>query len=305
MTRDYYEVLGVDKKASAEEIKKAYRKLAREHHPDMVADHDKDGAEERFKEINEAYQVLSDPQKKQMYDQYGHAGFGAQQNGFGGNQGAQGQWGPFTYTYTSGGNNAYGNIDPFDVFEEFFGFRGFGGNRKPKRGKNLYYEFHVTFGEAVHGVEKTVEVESGKVKIKIPQGVRDGSELRFAGKGMPGPDGLPSGDLLLTIRVPTPSEFRRVGDNLATLVEIDFVQAILGDKVEIPVVDLDSKTGIGKVKVKVPSGTQPGATIRLKGKGMPKLHGYGRGDVLVQLSVVLPKKISRKQKKILEDYTKA
>lgn len=310
-TKDYYEILGINKSSSPEEIKRAYRNLAREHHPDMVRDGDKAAAEQRFKEINEAYQVLSDPEKRKMYDQYGHAGpgFNGQGGPFGGGFGGQsgGQWGPFSYSYSSnGGQQGFGaeGFDPFDIFEDFFGFRGFGGQRRPAKGKNLYYEFHVSFKEAVTGVEKEVNVESGKVKIKIPAGVHDGTELRFAGKGMPGPNGIPAGDLFLTLRVQLPKGFQRVGDVLATLVELDMVQAALGDAVEVPVVDEKSSDGLGLEKLKIPAGTQHGSQFRLRGKGMPRLGGNGKGDIIIQVSVVVPKKLSRTQKKLLEDYKK-
>ena len=306
--KDYYNILGVSKNASADDIKKAYRKLAREHHPDMVDESDKAQAEKRFKEINEAYQVLSDPQKKKMYDQFGHAGpgfagAGAPGGGFGGDR--AGQWGPFTYSYSSSGGTPFGDIDPFDIFEDFFGFRGFGGARKPRKGKNLYYEMHINFADAVHGAEKEINVESGKIKVKIPQGVQNGTEMRFAGKGMPGPKGVPSGDLFISFRVATQEEFRRVGANLAIAVEIDFAQAALGDTVEVPVVDLNKSSGVGKAKLKIPSGTQPGTQIRLRGKGMPRINSSGRGDIIAQVFVKIPKRLSRKQRKILEEYQKA
>jgi molecular chaperone DnaJ len=307
--KDYYTVLGIPKNASEEEIKQAYRKLAREHHPDMVKDGDKATAEKRFKEINEAYQVLIDPQKRRMYDQYGHAGPGfagaGAQDPYGGAR--QGQWGPFTYTYTSTGpgGGAYGDFDPFDVFEEFFGFRGFGGRRAPRKGKNLYYEMEVDFVDAVRGSERTVRVESGDVTIKIPPGVRDGTEMRFPGKGMSGPSGVPAGDLYITIRVPTPREFRRVGSDLGVLVELDFTQLVLGDEVEVPVIDEKKPGGVGKAKLKIPSGTQPGMQFRVRGKGMPNLRRGGNGDVIVTVGVVIPKRLSRRQKQLLEEYRRS
>ncbi len=298
--KDYYQILGVAKNASESDLKAAYKKMAREHHPDMVADSDKKAAEERFKEINEAYQVLSDPQKRQMYDQFGHVGTG-QNSGFGQGAGTGGQWGPFTYSYSGAGAQ---DFDPFDIFEEFFGFRGFGGARKPKKGKNLYYELRVDFAEAISGVEKEVRIESGTAHINIPKGVRDGTELRFAGKGMPGPNNVPNGDLFITIRVATPREFQRVGDNLGTSIEISFVTAILGGEVEVPVVSLESKNGVGTAKLKIPGGTQSGTQFRLGGKGMPRLQGSGRGDVVVRVLVAIPKKISKGQRKLLEEYHK-
>jgi DnaJ-class molecular chaperone len=298
--KDYYDILGLSKTSSADDIKKTYRKLAREHHPDMVAKEDKAGAEKRFKEINEAYQVLSDPEKKKMYDQFGHAGFGP--GGAGNAGGPFGAGGPFTYTYSSQGGDF--GFDPFDIFEEAFGFRGFRGARRPRKGKNLYYELHVAFVDAVKSVDKEINIESGKLTIKIPQGARNGTELRFAGKGMPGPDGIPPGDLFISLRVATPKQFQRVGDNLATAIEIDFIQAILGDTVEVPVVDPDSKDGVGKAKLKIPVGTQPGMQFRLQDKGMPRLRSHGRGDVVVQTFIKIPKRLNKKQKKLLEDYKK-
>jgi molecular chaperone DnaJ len=160
----------------------------------------------------------------------------------------------------------------------------------------------VDFADAVHGTEKEINIESGKVKVKIPQGIRDGTEMKFAGKGMPGPNGAPPGDLYINFRVSTPEEFQRVGDNLGTTVEIDFVQAALGDKVEVPVVDLNKKSGLGKTKLKIPQGTQPRTQFRLRGKGMPRLRGNGRGDVIVEVFVKIPKRLSKKQRELLERY---
>jgi DnaJ-class molecular chaperone len=313
--KDYYQILGIGKNASQDEIKQAYRKLAREHHPDMVKDSDKAAAEKRFKEINEAYQVLGDAQKRKMYDQYGTTGaeFGQGGGGFGAGQGQQqGQWGPFTYTYTSGGGNAganpfggYEDFDPFDVFESFFGSRGFGSSRQPRKGKNLYYEMVIDFADAVFGLEKEVNVESGKVTIKIPAGVRDGTELRFSNKGMPGPAGASAGDLFITLRVKKPQEFDIAGDNIVVNEEIDFTVATLGGELEVPVVDVTKANAVGYAKLKIPAGTQPGTRFLLRSKGMPKLRGHGQGDVIVNVFVTIPKKISKKQKDILEEYQKS
>lgn len=308
--KDYYQILGVGRNATQEEIKKAYRKLAREHHPDMVNSSDKTTAEKRFKEINEAYQILSDPQKKKMYDQFGSAAFSGAQGpgGFGGFSSSGGQWGPFTYTYKTTGNAqdfGFGDFDPFDVFEEFFGFRGFGRSRTPKKGKNLYYDLMIDFKDAVFGLEKNINIDSGKVRIKIPQGVRNGTEMRFAGKGMPGPSGLPPGDLFLTIRMNKPKDFDIFRDTVLVKKEIDFTQAILGDVIEIPAIDLKSKSGVGKTKLKIPSGTQHGTRFVVRNKGMPKLRGRGQGDVLVEVSIKIPKKLTRNQRKILEQYIKS
>ncbi len=295
--KDYYEILGINKNSTPEEIKKAYRKMAREHHPDVAAASDKEEATRRFKEINEAYQVLSDSEKKRMYDQFGHAGG---QGPFGGSSSQGSSWGPFTYTYSSSGGNM--DFDPMDIFEEVFGFRGFGGQRRPQKGKNLFYELHIDFVDAVKGVEKKVKVESGEVTIKIPQGARNGTELRYAEKGMPGPEGMPAGDLYISLRVSTPREFQRVGDNLGLALEIDFIQAILGDEVEVPIVDEKAQDGVGSAKIKIPQGTQPGTQIRVRGKGVPKLHGSGRGDIIVQVFVKIPQRLNKKQRELLEKY---
>ncbi|KKU31998.1 MAG: Chaperone protein DnaJ [candidate division WWE3 bacterium GW2011_GWA1_46_21] len=300
--RDYYEILGISKSASQDEVKNAYRNLARKHHPDMAAPTDKAEAERRFKEINEAYQVLGDAQKRKSYDQFGHAGAGfgsGDSRGFGG---FGSQYGPFTYSYTSGAGGDFEGFDPFDIFEQAFGFRGFGGSRGPRKGKNLYYELNVDFADAVRGAEKVVSVESGKVTIKIPAGVRNGTELRFEGRGLPGPNGMSPGDLYITARVTTPAHFQRADDDLATAIELDFAQAALGAVVEVPVVDATSHTGVGTAKLKIPAGTQPGTQFRLKAKGMPKLRGAGVGDVFVSVFVKIPKKLSREQKRLLEEY---
>ncbi len=309
--RDYYDILGVSKTASDDELKKAYRKMAMEHHPDMVKEGDKKAHEERFKEINEAYQVLSDPQKRKMYDAYGHAGMGqgfggaeAGSGGFGA-QGSGGQWGPFTYTYSSngGGQNPFGDVDPFEVFQDFFGFRGFGGQRQPKRGKNLSYQLEIDFVDAIKGAEKTIKVETGEITIKIPRGARDGTELRFAGRGLPGPAGTPTGDLFITLRVATPREFQdRSGDDLGILLQLDFVTAVLGGLVDIPIVDDRSPAGISKTQLKIPTGTQHGTRFSVRGKGIPRLNGRGNGDIIVQVSIKIPTTISRRQKELLENY---
>lgn len=313
-SKDYYEILGLNKNASDEDIKKAYRNLAREHHPDMVEETDKKSAEQRFKEINEAYQVLNDPQKRKMYDQFGNAGpgfSGGGQGGMGGSGGpfggfGQGGWGPFTYTYKTtngaGGSAGMNDFDPFDIFEDFFGFRGFSGRRAPKKGKNLYYELHIDFKDAVFGLEKELSVESGKVKIKIPKGVHDGTEIKFSAKGMPGPEGAPPGDLFITVRLRLPKEFRRIGSTLGTVVTLDAVQAALGTVVEVPVVDPTSKDGLGTAKLKIPPGTQNGTQFRLRGKGLPGIQRSVNGDVIAQVVLEVPKSLSRKQKKILTEY---
>lgn len=296
-TRDYYEILGLKKGASADELKKAYRNLARQHHPDV----DKSaGAEGRFKEINEAYQILSDPKKKEMYDQFGHAAFsrgagpsGAGQgfNPFGG--GSSGQWGPFSYSY-SGGGGGEDMSDPFDIFESVFGFRGFGG-RDPQQGRDVNYVMEVNFMEAVVGAEKTVSVDGRSLHVKIPQGARTGTKIKFAGEGNAGRsrDGrqLPKGDLYITLRVGAHPQFQREDDDVYSKTEISYPQAVLGDKIDV-------ETVYGPVKFSFPGGTQNATVFRLKGKGIKS--NRGTGDHYVQVILNIPKKVSGREKDLLE-----
>lgn len=289
--KDLYQVLGVTKTASPDELKKAYRKLARKHHPDV----DKSsGAEQHFKEINEAYQILSDPQKKSAYDRYGSAAF--TQGGPGGfGQQTSGQYGPFSYSYQSS-PGGFGGIDPFDIFEEVFGFRGF--NRQ-RRGRDLQYAIEIDFTQAVTGLEKEVSFNNKKLKIKIPAGVSSGMRLKFTGKGGPGPEGTPHGDLYLVIQIKPSKTFARRNANLYVLKEIGYVQAILGGSVEVPSINIETGK-VKNIKLKIPAGTQPGTEFRLKGKGMPKLRGRGRGDEFVKVNVKIPKRVTREEKKLLE-----
>lgn len=302
--RDYYEILGLSKNASGEEIKKAYRNLARQHHPDV----DKSaGAESRFKEINEAYQILSDPQKKAAYDRFGHAAFapggGAAGQGFNPFGGAQsGQWGPFTYTYSSkgpGGFEGFGGdefADPFDIFESVFGFRGFGGERQQTRGRDVSYVMDVEFMEAVSGGEKNVNVDGKTLHVRIPQGARTGTRIKFAGEGEPGRsrDGktLQSGDLFINLRVGGHPDFTREGDDIFSEVLISYPQAVLGDKLEI-------ETVAGKVKLSIPAGTQSGTVFRMRGKGVKS--NRGTGDHYVRVVIAVPKKPGKREKDLLEE----
>lgn len=284
---DYYDILGVNKTASAEELKKAYRKQALEWHPDRHQGADKEAAEKRFKEINEAYQVLSDPQKKQAYDQFGHAAFspGGAASGFGGQNpfaggGQQGRWGPFTYTYSSSGGSPFGGTDfgdPFDIFESFFG----GGNPFRQQRSVPRYSMSIDFMDAIKGIEKEVEIEGKRRKIKIPAGVDDGSRIRFD-------------DFILSINVRPHKIFERDGADIYVKVSIPFSLAALGGEISIPTIEDD-------IKIRVRPGTQSGTMMRLKGKGAPVLRGRGRGDEYVQLNVLVPEKLDRDQRKIIED----
>lgn len=279
--RDYYEILGVSKNATDAEIKSAYRKLARKHHPDV----DKSaGSAERFKETSEAYQVLSDKQKRSAYDQFGHAPFepGAAASGFGG-----GPFGGFrAYTYTSGGGPRVkfdfgGFEDPFELFEQIFGMGGFGQafRRRPT------YQLELGFEEAIHGTSKNVEVidESGKRKrmtIKVPAGVDSGTRMRF-------------GEIEIAFRVSRHPEFLREGPDIFSEVSLTIPQIVLGDVVEIATV-------WGKVRLKIPAGAEVGSLIRIKGKGVPNLRGGG-GDHYVRIKLEIPKRLSAEERQLYEE----
>lgn len=346
--RDYYEVLGVGKEASADDIKKSYRQLARKYHPDVNKEAD---AEAKFKEVKEAYDVLSDDSKRATYDRFGHVDP---------NQGMGG-----------GGFSGGGDFSGFgDIFDMFFG--GGGGGRRdpnaPQRGNDLQYTMTVEFKEAVFGKETEITIPrtescdtchgsgakpgtkpetctvckgsgqqevvqntpfgrmvnrractncsgtgrvikekcgtcqgAGKVKrqrkinVRIPAGVDDGAQIRLSGEGEGGLRGGPSGDLYIVIRVKSHEFFEREGDDIYCEVPLTFVQAALGDEIEIP-------TLTEKVKLKIPAGTQTGTYFRLKGKGVPKLRGYGQGDQHVKVTVVTPTKLSDEQKDLLRQF---
>lgn len=278
---DYYETLGVSKSASSDELKKAYRKKALEWHPDTHKGADKEIAEKKFKEINEAYQILSDSQKKAAYDQYGHDAFapGGAASGFSGQGpfGQGGRSGPFTYTYTSqGGENPFSGFDfgdPFDIFESFFGGGGARVQRKPR------YSITVDFMEAVNGVEKTVEINGKKRKIKIPAGISEGTRIDF-------------GDFSLSVDTHPHELFERDGDDIYIKEIIPFSLAVLGGEIEVPTVS-------GKVKIRVRPGTQSGVMVRLKGRGVTHLRGRGKGDQYVRLNILVPEKLTREQREIV------
>jgi molecular chaperone DnaJ len=346
--RDYYEVLGVPRDADDNAIKSAYRKLALQYHPDRNKASD---AAERFKEVTEAYEVLSDADKRQMYDRYGHA---ATQGGFG-----QGQPGsPF---------GGFGDIS--DIFDEFFG--GFGGGRStprgPSKGADLRYDMEITFQEAVFGTEKEIEItrletcaqchgsgaEPGttpircpqcngtgevrraqqtilgqfvsvttcprcngereivttpctkcrgqkrvavarKLAINIPAGVDDGTRIRLSGEGESGDRGGPMGSLFVFLRVKPHSIFKREENDIVLELPVNIVQAALGAEVEVPTLE-------GPAKLRIPPGTQFGHVFRLRGKGVPILHSNRRGDEVIHVRVVVPEKLTDKQRKLLKE----
>jgi len=283
---DYYDLLGVTKDASAAEIKKAYRKQALEWHPDKHKDN-KEAAEKRFKEINEAYQILSDSEKRQAYDQFGHQAFSpgsgynraGQGSPFGGAQG--GQWGPFTYTY-SGNQGGFGGFDfgdPFEIFEQFFGGGSpFRHTRVPR------FSVDVDFMDAAHGTQKEVDIGGKKRKIKIPAGVDDGSRIRFD-------------DFILSVNVKPHDIFERDGADIYVRQNVPFSTAILGGTISVPTVD-------GDLKLKIKKGTPSGTMMRLRGKGLPHLRGRGQGDQYVKLNVEVPTRLSRAQKDLIKKLQK-
>ncbi len=345
--RDYYEVLGVGKQASKEEIKKAYRKLSKKYHPDINKEAD---AADKFKEVKEAYEILSDDQKRAQYDQFGHVD---PNQGFG------------------GGGADFGGFGGFeDIFNTFFG--GGGGRRRdpnaPRQGADLQYTMTLKFEDAVFGKETDIEIPreeecdtcdgsgakpgtkpetcshchgtgqlnveqntpfgrivnrrvcnhcngtgkfikdkcttcsgKGKVKkrrsihVKIPAGIDDGQQLRVTGQGEPGINGGPSGDLYIVFNVRGHDFFERDGDDIFCEMPITFAQSALGDEIEVPTLH-------GKVKLKVPAGTQTGTKFRLKGKGVPNVRGYGVGDQHIRVKVVTPTNLTEKQKQLLREF---
>jgi len=272
--RDYYDILGVDRNATSEEINKAYRKLAVEWHPDRNKSPE---AEERFKEINEAYEVLSNAEKRAAYDQFGHAAFAP--GGMGGFEA------PFSYTYTTYGGGApfegfgFDFSDPFEIFEQFFGGSPFRETRRIPR-----YGLSLSFMEAARGCEKEMVVEGKRRKIRIPPGVNDGTRIKFE-------------DFYVTIDVKPDKIFRREGDDVFINQEISLGTAILGGVVGVPTID-------GPVKLRIRPGTQPWTTVRLRGRGIKRLHGYSRGDQYVRLLVKIPEKLTPRQKELIREFEK-
>ena len=365
MSKDYYKILGVEKTASAEDIKKAFRKLAHQYHPDK-----KGGDEAKFKEVNEAYQVVGNADKRQQYDQFG-ADFD-KQGGWG--QGAR--WEDIMNAFRSGNFSAqggsafggnFGGGDFGDMFGDLFGFGGGRGQGRSRRGNDIQVDIELDFREAVFGVEKDIRLTknnscdvcggsgaepgsamkdcgqcggqgqvrhvqrtilgamqtvttcptcqgAGKMpekkckhcggqgsvrnesnyKVKIPAGIDDGGTIRLSGKGESAGTGGTAGDLYVVVHVRGDKKFNREGDDIYSEARISYPQAVLGDKIEIETVD-------GVKKMVIPESTQSHQQIRLKGLGVPNVHGRGRGDHYVRVIVDVPKKVSRGARKLLEE----
>lgn len=306
MSNDFYKTLGVAETATAEEIKKAFRALAKKYHPDR--NKGKKEAEDRFKEISEAYDTLSDPKKKSEYDmmrQYGafdsHAGqtpfSGFRQSGAGGTR--------FEFHATGG----EGMEDFGEIFEQFFGGAGRStrtGRRRQSpfgetpqegpRGQDVHSEISVTFMEAIKGTSRLIQLPDGKkIRVKIPAGIENAGKIRLAGQGHPGIFGSEAGDLIITVNVMPDQNFDRKGNDIYTSVTIPFTDAILGTKVNVKTL---SKT----VSLTIPPGTQPGAKLRLKGQGLAV--GSTQGDLFVEIKVEIPKELTPEQKKFLDKWGK-
>jgi DnaJ-class molecular chaperone len=327
--KDYYATLGLTKTASEKEIKAAYRKLARKHHPD-VNPGDK-SAETTFKEINEAYEVLGDPEKRRKYDELGanwrqyeqaqQQGYGwpggapggGAQGGFGGSEGA--------WTINMGGPGGYrtmtedemremfGTEDPFsDFFRTFFGGGGAeprarGGRARTQKGRDLEHEVELTLEEAYHGATRRITINQGghvrSIDVRIPPGVKEGSRVRAAGEGEAGSNGGSAGDLFLRVHIRPHAVFERDGDDLHVKIAVPVTTAVLGGEAQVPTIT-------GSVRLKVPETTQPGTKFRLKGHGMPLVgKGDARGDLYAMVDVQLPRSLTKDQRAHYEALKKA
>ena len=285
--RDYYEVLGVNKGASDDEIKKAFRKLAIKYHPDKNPG-DKE-AEAKFKEANEAYSVLSDKDKRSRYDQFGHAGVGGA--GGGGNPFEGFNFNGQNYSFNFGSAGGMGGFE--DILGSLFGMGGF---RSARRGRDYKTSCTIDFDEAIFGTTKNVSVDGEDIPLKIPAGIYDGQRIRLSGRGGPAPQqGGERGDLYVEVRVRAHKTLTREGDLILSEATIPMVDAVLGTEVEVETVD-------GKITMKVPAGTQPGTNFKLAGHGAPRLGSDERGPQIVTINVEIPKKLNKKQRELMEQF---
>lgn len=320
--KDYYKIMGVDKKASEKEIKKAYRKLARKYHPDVNSGNKE--AEQKFKEINEANEILSDPEKRKKYDELGaNWKYYDQWKQAGGQTSGQPfDWGQYGYNSGAGGSryeyrtmteedlgDLFGNSGPFSGFSyNFFGGSEPGSKRqyknspRPHRGQDMEQPVEVSLEEAFHGTTRVLQMRDASGKISqlqatIPAGVQDGSRVRLAGKGTPGIGGGPAGDLYLVVQVFPHNQFERKGDDLHLKLTVPLTTAILGGEVQVP-----SLNGNGKVMLTIPPETQNGRSFRLKGRGMPKLQKPDqKGDLYAEVKVILPQQLSAKEQELFKE----
>jgi len=379
MTEDFYDVLGVDRDASEEEIKRAYREKATEYHPDVS---DAEDAEEKFKQVKKAHEVLTDEEKRQAYDRLGHERFVEAEKHGGFDDGAGGAGAGRAGGRGAGGFGGFGGgggqgQDPFgdvgDIFEQFFG-GGRGGQRqrdRPRQGQDLQTRLEIDLEEAYEGVTKQLTVtrpeqcpdcdgaghppsadaetcpecngrgqvtqvrqsalgrvqqtrtcrrcegegtlysetcgtcrgdgivrNEATLQVDIPAGIEDGQSLRMDGEGAPGEHGGPNGDLLIEVGIRDHDQFERDGDDLHYRLPVSFPQATFGDTVEVPTLD-------GTVELDIPAGTQSSETLRMRGKGMPRLHGRRQGDLYVQVQVVVPDRLNEEQREALEAFAEA
>lgn len=288
--KDYYNILGVSRNASEREVKKAFRRLARKHHPD-VNPGDK-SAEAKFKKISEAYEVLSDKEKRQKYDRFGDQWQDADQFAK-----AQQQQAPF-WNYRRGGEGVRFSFESDDLGsilgDLFGGGTTYSRRASPRRGRDVEYPVEVILEDAFQGTTRTISFDSsGRIEVKIPPGVKTGSRVRVAGKGGAGSSGGTNGDLYLVISVRPHSKFVRKGDDLYAEVPVPLTLVVLGGEVQV-------NTLKGEVMLRVPQETQNGNTFRLAGQGMPRLGKSSRGDLLVKVKVVLPTKLSVEEKELFQ-----
>jgi curved DNA-binding protein len=308
--RDYYQTLGVSKDASEKEIKRAFRKLAREYHPDVNPGDAR--AEERFKAINEAHEVLSDPEKRAKYDQLGSAWrdwdrMGGRPGDFNWEQWTTGAPGGQRFRYTTAEDlgDLFGGSDPFsDFFSQIFG--GMGGRAgassggfqyppRPQRGQDYEQEVEISLREAYQGTTRILQKDGRRLEVKIPPGARTGTRVRMAGEGGPGAAGGATGDLYLRVRVLPDPQFERKDEDLHVTVPVDLYTAILGGKVRTPTLS-------GYVVLTIPAGTQNGRTFRLRGKGLPRLRQPDQhGDLYAKIDVQLPASLTSRQRELFEE----
>lgn len=301
--KSYYDILGVKKSASADEIKKAFRRLARKHHPDAGGD------EETFKEINEAYEVLSDPEKKKQYDTFGTVGNFAQQPG-GWQGGAWPGGGRRTYTYTSTGGSGSG-FDWSDIFSNIrSGDGAFGSDwdfnvNRAQNGRDLQTSIELTFDEAFRGTTKQVSVripstgETESIKVKVPAGAVDGGKLRFRQRGEYGSGGGKRGDLIIVTKIKEHPVYRRDHADVLMDLPVSVEEAILGTRIVVPTPDGSL------VKLRIPAGTQDGRVLRVKGKGAHDVKGFGNGDLKVKIKVAIPRSLNTEQRAAIEKFRDA